>query len=325
MVYSRRRFMRLSASALTVLASSHIARAQSYPERPVRLIIGFPAGSSVDTVARILSDRLSARLGQSIVVESKPGAATNLSIEAAIASPPDGYTLVFVTSSTAINATFFDNSPFNFQRDLTPVAGFVTFPMVVVASPSFPARSVAEVITLAKASPGQVRFASFGTGTTSHLAGELFKAMAGVDLVHVPYRGSPAAHVDLISGQVQIMFDTLTGSLPLIRSGKLRALAVTGKSRFDALPDVPTLAETLPGFEASAWAGIAAPRGTPSEIVNLLNREITASLEDPIVNAHLADVAAVPLPFSPAGFGAYVAAETEKWGKVVKISGAKAE
>jgi tripartite-type tricarboxylate transporter receptor subunit TctC len=325
MVYSRRRFVRLSASAVTVLASLRVALAQAYPERPVRLIIGFPAGSSVDTVARILSDRLAARLGQSFVVESKAGAATNLSIEAAIAAPADGYTLVFVTSSTAINATFFDNLPFNLQRDLAPVAGFVTFPMVVVANPSFPAKSIAELITLARAAPGQIKFASFGTGTTSHLAGELFKSAAGVDLVHVPYRGSPAAHVDLISGQVQIMFDTLTGSLPLIRSGKLRALAVTGKSRFDALPDVPTLAETLSGFEASAWAGIAAPRGTPSEIVNLLNREITASLEDPVVDAHLADVAAVPLRFSPAGFGAYVAAETEKWGKVVKISGAKAE
>jgi tripartite-type tricarboxylate transporter receptor subunit TctC len=319
----RRALLRLAAGVVAQSIISRAAVAQAYPARALRIVIGFPSGSAVDTVARIIGQWLSERLGQPVIIEAKPGAATNLAMQVAIASPPDGYTLAMLGSSTVINASFFHPLPFDHQRDLAPVSGLVTFPMVLDATMALPAKTVTELITLAKANPGKINMASFGTGTTSHLAGELFKAMAGIDLVHVPYRGSPPAHVDLISGQVQIMFDSLTASLPHIQAGAFRALAVTGSSRFGGLPDVPRIADTILGFEASAWAGLSVPSGVPSDIVYKLSREINAGLADPTIKSRLAQLAAMPMPLSPAAFGAFVAAETEKWAKVVKFSGAR--
>jgi len=272
-----------------------------------------------------MSQWLTERLGQPVVVETKPGAATNISIQATIASPPDGYTLVYVSSSNAISATLFDSLPFNYLLDLAPVAGLATFPLVMDVHPSVAATNVAQLIALARANPGKINMASYGTGTTSHLAGELFKSMTGVNMLHVPYRASPQALIDMMSGQAQVMFDTLTSSLPHIRSGAVRALAVAGKARFDGLSDIPTVGETVPGYEASAWGGFGAPKGTPMEIIETLNREINAGLAHPRIKAQLAAVAAMPMPFGPAAFGAYMAAETEKWGRVVKGAGIKPE
>jgi tripartite-type tricarboxylate transporter receptor subunit TctC len=314
------------AIALVIsLASVVGAVAQSYPVRPVRWVIGFPAGGSADTVTRIMCQWLSERLGQPFIVENKPGAATNIASQAVISSPPDGYTLLYAGSSAAVNASFFETLPFNFLRDIAPVSGLGTFPFVLVANPAVPAKNVAELVALAKANPGKITMASFGAGTSSHLAGELFKAMAGVNLVHVPYRGEGYALNDMVGGQVQVMFDTLTASLPIIRSGRLRAIAVAGAKRYDGLPDVPTVAETVPGYDASSWGGVGAPRGTPKEIVDKLNREINAGLADPAVKARLADLAVTPLVMSPEEFGAYLASETERWAMVVKFSGAKPE
>jgi tripartite-type tricarboxylate transporter receptor subunit TctC len=301
------------------------ALAQSYPARPVRWVIGFPAGGSADTVTRIMCQWLSERLGQPFIVENKPGAATNIASQAVINSPPDGYTLLYAGTSAAVNASFFETLPFNFLRDIAPVSGLGYFPFVLVANPAVPAKDVAELIALAKANPGKITMASFGAGTSSHLAGELFKAMAGVNLVHVPYRGEAYALTDMMSGQVQVMFDTLTASLPHIRSGRLRAIAMAGTMRYEGLPDVPTVAETVRGYDASSWGGVGVPRGTPKEIVDKLNREINAGLADPAVKARLADLAVAPLLMSPEAFGAYLASETERWAKVVKFSGAKPE
>ena len=319
----RRAFLHLAAGALPLLVRT--ARAETYPTRPIRLIIGFPPGSALDTIARIIGRWLSEHLGQPVIIESKPGAATNISIQATINSPPDGYTLVLVSTANAVNATLFESLPFDHLRDIAAVAGIARLPMVLVANPAFPAKTVAELIAYAKANPGKIAMASFGTGTTSHLAGELFKSMTATNMIHVPYRGSPPAHVDLTSGQVQVMFDTLTGSLPHIRSGAFRALAVLGNARFEPLPDVPIVGDTVPGYEVEAWSGLGAPRGTPPDIVDRLYREISAALADPTVKARLADVATVPMPLAPAAFAALMAAETEKWGKVVKSAGVKPE
>jgi tripartite-type tricarboxylate transporter receptor subunit TctC len=320
----RRRFLHLAAGAAALPAFSPIARAQTYPTRPVRWIVGFPAGGGADIQARIIAQWLSQRLGQAVVVENRPGAATNIAIQAAINSPPDGYTLVFVSSSNAINATLYEKLAFNFLRDIAPVASLVRLPLVMAVHPSVPARTVAEFIAHAKANPDKISMASYGTGTTSHMAGELFKTMAGVNLVHVPYRGEAPALTDLLGGQVQVYFGA-SGSVEPVKAGRLRALAVTTAERWDVLPDIPTLSDFVPGYVASIWVGVGVPRGTPAEIVESLNREINAGLVDPAVKARFAELAAAPIILGPAEFGTFMAAETEKWGKVVKASGAKPE
>ena len=266
---------------------------------------------------------LSERLGQPIIIENRPGASTNIAAQAVINSPPDGYTLLFLGLSTVVNASLFVSLPFDLQRDIAPVSGLIDYPMVMVAHPSVPARTIAEIIAHAKANPGKVSMASFGTGSASHLAGELFKIMAGVDMVHVPYRGGAPMMLDLVGGQVQVGIDVMTTSLPHIRTGTLRALGVAGTKRFDMLPDVPTIAETVPGYEARTWAGVGVPRGTPSEIIARLNLDINAGLANPTIRARLADVGTIPMVLTAAEFGAYVAAEAEKWAKVVKLAGIK--
>jgi tripartite-type tricarboxylate transporter receptor subunit TctC len=319
----RRQFLHLAAAAATFPAVSRVARAQAYPSQPLRWIIGFPPGGGADTVSRIMARWLSERLGQPVVIENKPGASTNISIQAVINSPPDGYTLLFIAASAAVNVSLFDNLPYHLLRDIAPVSGLIDFPFVMIVHPSVPAKSVAEFIAYAKANPGRISMASFGAGSTSHVAGELFKTMAGVNLVHVPYRGSAPALTDMISGQVQVMFDVMTSSLPHIRSGALRALAMAGKNRFEALPDLPTVGDTVPGYAANSWCGVGVPKGTPPEIIEKLNREINAGLANPAVIAQLAKVATTPIIFTPAEFGTYMAAEVEKWGKVVKAAGVK--
>jgi tripartite-type tricarboxylate transporter receptor subunit TctC len=325
MKLARRRFLHLAAAAAASPAIARLAAAQAYPSQPLRWVVGFPPGGGATIVSRIMAQWLSERLGQPVVIENKPGASTNISVQAVVNAPPDGYTLLFVAASTAVNVTLFDNLPFNLLRDIAPVSGLIDFPLVMIVNPSVPAKTVGEFIAHAKANPGKISMASFGTGSTSHVAGELFKSMAGVNLVHVPYRGSAPALIDMISGQVQVMFDVMTTALPHIRSGALRVLAVAGNARFPGLPEVPTIGETVPGYVANSWCGLGAPRGTPPEIIARLNREINAGLADPTVKARLADVSTTPIVFTPAEFGAYVAAEIEKWGKVVKLAGIKPE
>jgi tripartite-type tricarboxylate transporter receptor subunit TctC len=320
----RRQFLHLAVGAAALPAASRIARAQTYPTRPIRWLVGLAPGGAADTMVRILSAWLSERLGQPVIVENKPGAATNLSIQTVANSPPDGYTLVLTGSSTAINSSLYRKLPFNPLRDMAPVAGLVTWPKVLEANPSVPAKTVSELIAHAKAHPGQINMASWGTGTPSHIAGELFKMMAGIDIVHVPYRGGgPAMLVDLLAGQVQIAFDTLGLTLPHIRSGALRALAMAGRDRFEGLPDIPTVADAVPGFEATVWGAVAVPRATSHEIIERLNREINAGLANPVIKTKLAELTATPLIFTPDELSAYFAAEVEKWGKVVNFIGTK--
>jgi tripartite-type tricarboxylate transporter receptor subunit TctC len=325
MTFQRRQFLHLAAGAAAFAAVSRTARAQAYPIRPVRWIVGYPPGAPADAVMRIMAQSLSERLAQPVIVENRPGAATNIAARAAITSPPDGYTLVHIASSTAINATLYRTLSFNFLRDTEPVAGIVNFPHVMLLNPSVPAKTVPEFIAYARANPGKIGMASFGTGTTSHLAGELFKSMTGTNMIHVPYRGDGVELTDLISGRVQMLITVLTGTLPHIGSGALRALGVTASTRFDGLPDVPTVGESVPGYEVSAVAGVAVPKGTPPEIIERLNYEINAGLENLAIKARLAELVTTPLLLSPAEFGAYMAAETEKWGKVVKTAGIKVD
>jgi tripartite-type tricarboxylate transporter receptor subunit TctC len=320
----RRQFVRaVVAGAAALPAVSRTASAQTYPTKPIRWIIGFPAGGGADTVARIMEPWLSRRLGQPVIIENRPGASTNIAVQAVVNSPPDGYTWLWHGLSSVVNASLFTNLPFDIQRDMDPVAGVVSYPMILVAHPSVPAKSVAELIAHAKANPGKVTMASFGTGSASHLAGELFKFMAGIDMAHIPYRGGAPMTTDLIGGQVQVGFDVMVTALPQVRSGKLRALGVLGAKRFDLLPDVQTVAETVAGYEASTWAGVGVPRGTPPEIIERLNREVNAGLAQPDIRARLADVGTVPMVLSAAEFTAYIAAEAAKWDKVVKIAGIK--
>ena len=318
----RREFFTLLGCA----AVSRIARAESYPSRPVRLIVPFGSAGATDIVARLIGQYLSERLGQTFIIENRPGAGGNLGIETVVRSSPDGYTLVLAGAPSAISATLYDNLNFNFIRDITPVAAIVRFPNVMVVNPSVPAKSLPEFIAYAKANPGKLNMASPGSGSTPHVTGELFKMMTGVDMVHVPYRGGVAAVMtDMLSGRVHVYFGTTASSIEYIRVGKLRALAVTTAMRSETLPDIPTVAEFVPGYEASAWFGIGAPRNTPAEIVDKLNTEINASLGDPKLKARLVDLGGIVLTGSPADFTRLIAEETVKWAKVVKFSGAKAE
>jgi tripartite-type tricarboxylate transporter receptor subunit TctC len=325
MALSRRRVLELATGTIAFAAIWRSAGAQTYPTRPVRIIVGFPAGGPSDITARLIAQWLSEHLGQEFVVENRPGAASNIATEAALRAPPDGYTLLLVTSTNAVNATFYENLSFNFMSDIAPVAGIIRVPFVMEINPSIPAKTVPEFIAYAKANPGKINMASGGIGTSVHIAGELFKMMAGVNLVHVPYRGSAPALTDMISGQVHVMFDILTSSIQHIRSGALRALAVTSERRSEALPDLPTVGDFLPGYEATAWYGIAAPKNTPSEIVDKLNNEVNAGLADPKIKARFAELASAVIPGSPADFGRLVGDEIQKWAKVVKFSGAKPE
>ena len=320
----RRRFLQIAAGAAAALpAVSRIARAQSYPTKPVRLIIGYPPGGSADITARLTGQWLSERLGQPVVVESRPGAATNLATEAVVRAAPDGYTLLLVAPANAINATLYDKLSFDFLRDIVPVAGIIRFPNVVVVNPSLPIKTIPELIAYAKANPGKLNMASSGNGSTIHMSGELFKMLTGITMVHVPYRGGALALTDLMGGQVQVMFDNIPTSAEHIKAGKLRGLAVTSTARSEVLPDLPTVADFLPGYEASAWYGLGAPKGTPDEIVDKVNTAMNAILADPKSQARFKELGASLLPGSPADFGKLLAEETEKWGKVVKFSGAK--
>ena len=319
----RRQFLHLAASAAALPAVARIAKAQTYPTRPLRMIIGYPPGGSADITARLTGQWLSERLGQPVVIESRPGAATNLATEAVVRAPPDGYTLLLVAPANAINATLYDKLNFNFLRDIAPVAGIIRFPNVVVVNPSLPIKTIPELIAYAKANPGRLNMASSGNGSTIHMSGELFKMMTGVNMVHVPYRGGAPALTDLMAGQVQVMFDNVPTSAEHIKAGKLRGLAVTSTARSEVLPDLPTVADFLPGYEASAWYGLGVPKNTPDEIIDKVNKAMNAILADPKSQARFAALGASLLPGSPADFGRLLADETEKWGKVVKFAGAK--
>jgi tripartite-type tricarboxylate transporter receptor subunit TctC len=320
----RRKFLQLAAGAAALPATTRIVRAQAYPAKPLRWIVGFPPGGGADTVVRVMAPWLAERLGQPVVVENRPGASSNLSLQAVVQSPPDGYTLLFVAASAAVNVSLFD-LPFNLVRDIAPVSGLIDFSLVMVATPSLPAKNISELIALAKANPGKITVGSFGTGSTSHVAGELFKTMAGVEMIHVPYRGGAQMLADLVGGQLQVGIDVLTGPLQQIRAGGVRALGIGSKTRSEFLPDVPAIGETVTGYEANSWCGVGVPRGTPPEIIERLNREINAGLANPAIKKRYQDVATTPIVYSPAEFGAYIAAETEKWSKVVKRAGIKPE
>ena len=319
----RRTLLHLAAGAAALPVLSLIARAQAYPIRPVRIIVGFAAGGPADIVARLIAQWLSERLGQPFVVENRTGAATNIAAEAVVRSPPDGYTLLFVTSAQAVNTTLYEKLSFNFSRDIVPIASLFRAPSVLEVNPSVPAKTVPELIAYAKANPGKLTMASSGIGTASHVFGELFKFMTGVNLVHVPYRGAAPAVTDLLAGQVQVFFDPIPNSIGHIRAGKVRPLAITSAKRSGALPDVPTISEFVPGYEASFWFGVGAPRATPAEIVDQLNKEVNAALADPNMKARLADLGGEVLALSPADFGRLIADETEKWAKV--FAGIKAD
>jgi tripartite-type tricarboxylate transporter receptor subunit TctC len=320
-------FARLFALCLTGITLVGIGQAFAldYPTRPVRWVVTYPPGGGTDITARIVGQWLSERLGQQFIIENKPGAGNNIGTESVVNAPPDGYTLMLVNPANAINATLYPKLSFNFLRDIAPVAGIMRVPNVMEVNPSVPAKTVAEFIAYAKANPGKINWATSGNGTSVHLSGELFKIMTGVQLTHVPYRGSAPALTDMISGTVDVMFDNMPPSLPHIRAGKLRALAVTTNIRSDALPDVPTVAETVPGYEASAFYGMGVPKGTPPEIIDKLNKEINAALADPKIKARLAELGGILIPGTPADFGKLVAEETDKWAKVIKTGGVTLE
>ena len=319
----RRQLLHLAAGAVALPASSWIARAQTYPTRPVRLIAPAPPGGPIDISARLIGQWLSERLGQPFTIENRPGAGVNMGTEAAVRAPADGYTLVLVSAGNAINAALYEKLSYNFIRDVAPVAGFYRVPMVMEVNPSVPAKTVLEFIAYAKANPGKLNMGSAGIGSPQHVAGELFKMMTGVDMVHVPYRGVGPALIDLLGGQMQVMFDSPPASIEHIRAGTLRALGVTAATPLEVLPDTPIVGNSVPGFEASAWYGVGMPKGTPAEIIDKLNKEINAAFDDPRMKRRLADMGGTALAGSPADFGKLIVVETEKWGKVVKFSGAK--
>jgi tripartite-type tricarboxylate transporter receptor subunit TctC len=321
----RRNFLYLAAGAAALSAISRIARAQAYPTRPVRIIVPIAPGGAGDITARLIGQWLSERLGQPFVIENRPGGGTNIGTEAVVRAPADGYTLLMVGGYNAINATLYDRLNFDFISDIAPVAGITRVPNVMVVHPSVPATTVPQFIAYAKANPGKISMASGGIGSTPHISGELFKMMAGIDMVHVPYRGGGPALNDLLGGQVQVYFATTVSSIGYIRAGRLRALAVTTATRSDALPDIPTMAEFVPGYEASFWLGVGAPKATPAEIVEKLNKEVNAALDDLKIKARLADLGGTPLPGSPADFGKLIAEETQKWGKVIRAANIKAD
>ena len=321
----RRNFLHLAAGAAALPAIARLAWAQAYPTRPVRIIVGVTPGSAPDIVARLMGQWLSERLGQQFLVENRPGAGTNIGTEMVVRAPADGYTLLLVSAPNAINATLYDKLSFNFLRDIAPVAGISCERIVMVVHPSFPAKTVPEFIAYAKANPGKISMGSPGNGSSPHVSGELFKMMAGIDMIHVPYRGGGQVMTDLIGGQVQVSFIGLTVAIEHIRSGKLRALAVTAATRSDVLPDIPTVSDFVPGYEASAFWGVGAPRNTPPEIIDKLNKEINAVLSDPEPKRRLAEGGGTVLVGSPADFGKFVADETEKWAKVIKLANIKPE
>jgi len=325
MKFSRRRFLHLATVAIGVPAVSRMASAQTYPTRPVRLVVGFAAGGAPDIAARLVAQWLSERLGQQFIIENRPGAGGNIATEAVVDAPADGYTLLMAGLQNSVNTTLYRNLKYDFARDMAPVAGVSHENYGMEVHPSFPAKTVPEFIAYAKANPGKLKMASAGNGTGPHMAGELFKIMAGVDMLHVPYRGSPPALTDLLGGQVQVMFSPLSSSIGYVKTGKLRGLAVTTAVRSEVLPDIPTVGEFVPGYAAAGWFGVCAPRKTPAEIIDRLNREINAGLSDSKMKARFAELSATTFGGSPSDFARYIADETEKWGKVVRTANLRAD
>jgi tripartite-type tricarboxylate transporter receptor subunit TctC len=321
----RRQFLQFAGAAAAAPALPQFASALEYPSRPVRIVVGFTAGGSQDPLARLMGQWLSERLGQPFIIENRPGASGNIATEAVVRATPDGYTLLLIGTPNVINAILYDKLNFSFIRDIAPIAKIINQPLVMVVNPTIPPKTVPEFIAYAKANPGKINMASSGSGTSPHLAGEMFKKMADINMVHVPYRGAAPAATDLLGGHVQVIFATESSVVEYIRTGKLRALAVTTATRSDTLPDIPTMSEYLPGFEASSWSGIGAPRNTPVEIIDRLNKEINAGLADPKMKARLAALGGTVLPLSPADFRRFISDETEKWGNVIRVAGIKAE
>jgi tripartite-type tricarboxylate transporter receptor subunit TctC len=325
MKFARRQFLHLAAGAAVLPAVSRIADAQTYPSRPVRIIVPYPPGGGTDIIARLMGQWLSERLGQQFIIENRPGGNSNIATEAVVRAPPDGYTLLVVDSAPAINATYYNKLNFDFIRDIAPVAGIASQPLIMEVNPLVPAKTVPEFIAYAKANPGKLNMASGGNGNITHVSGELFKLMTGVNMLHVPYRGGAPAVSDLLGAQVQVLFATTPGTTEYVRTGTLRALAVTSATRSEVLPDLPTVGDFVPGYESSQWYGVGAPKNTPPEIIDKLNKEINAGLADPKLRARFAELSSPVMPGSPADFGQFIAAETEKWAKVVKFVGIKAD
>lgn len=319
----RRRFLNLALGAATLPTVSRFAWAQSYPARPTRIIVGQAAGSGADFIARLLGQRFSERLGQPFIVDNRPGAAGNIATEVVVSAPADGHTLLIVSQSNTINASLYNNLNFDFVHDITPIASFFRASLVMLVNPSVPVKTVPEFITYAKANPRKINMASAGTGSVQHIAGELFKFMTGVEMIHVPYRGSPPALNDLLVGRVQVMFDTTFTSIPHIRSGKLRALAVTTATRVDVLPEIPVMADFVPGYEVTAWLGFGAPKDTPAAIIDMLNREINIALADPTIKARIASLGGMIFSSTPSDFGRFIGDEANKWGKVIRAANIK--
>jgi tripartite-type tricarboxylate transporter receptor subunit TctC len=325
MKFSRRQFLQVAAGAAALPVASRVARTQAYPSRPVRVIVGFPPEGATDISARLIGQWLSERLGQQFIIENRPGAGTNIAVQTAVNSPPDGYTLLSVTSSNSSNATLYKSLPFDLRRDIAPIAAVTRNALVLEVNPLVPVKSVPEFITYGRANAGRISAASYGFGTTGHLAQELFKTMTGINMLHVPYRGDALALTDVVGGQVQATFSTISASIAYVRTGKLRALAVTSATRSNALPAVPTIGDFVPGYEATSWSGIGAPKATPPEIIESLNREINAGLQDPKLKARFAELGSTVVPGSPTDFAKLILEDTKKWAEVIRAANIKAE